>query len=45
MIDYTTQSTVTQTLVASYVCPSEINAQLTANVALGLSFAPTSYGR
>jgi prepilin-type N-terminal cleavage/methylation domain-containing protein/prepilin-type processing-associated H-X9-DG protein len=42
LIDYTTQSTVTQTKIASYLCPSEINTQLTVNGAL--SYAPSSYG-
>jgi prepilin-type N-terminal cleavage/methylation domain-containing protein len=41
MIDYTTQSTITQTKVASFLCPSEINTQLTVNGAL--SYAPSSY--
>jgi prepilin-type N-terminal cleavage/methylation domain-containing protein/prepilin-type processing-associated H-X9-DG protein len=44
MIDYTTQSTVTQTKIASYICPSEINPNLTLNATLGFSFAPTNYG-
>ncbi len=44
MLDYTTQPTVTQTKITSYLCPSEINTNLTANASLGISFAPTSYG-
>jgi prepilin-type N-terminal cleavage/methylation domain-containing protein/prepilin-type processing-associated H-X9-DG protein len=42
LTDYTTQPTITQTKVASYLCPSEINTSLTVNGAL--SYAPTSYG-
>jgi prepilin-type N-terminal cleavage/methylation domain-containing protein/prepilin-type processing-associated H-X9-DG protein len=41
LIDYTTQSTITQTKVASFLCPSEINTNLTVNGAL--SYAPSSY--
>ncbi len=41
-IDYTTQTTVTATKVASYLCPSEINTSLTVSGAN--SYAPTSYG-
>jgi prepilin-type N-terminal cleavage/methylation domain-containing protein/prepilin-type processing-associated H-X9-DG protein len=42
MIDYTTQSTVTQSLVSGFICPSEINVQTTVSGAL--FYAPTSYG-
>jgi prepilin-type N-terminal cleavage/methylation domain-containing protein/prepilin-type processing-associated H-X9-DG protein len=42
LIDYTTQTTITSTKVASFLCPSEINTALTLNG--GLYYAPTSYG-
>jgi prepilin-type N-terminal cleavage/methylation domain-containing protein/prepilin-type processing-associated H-X9-DG protein len=41
LIDYTTQTTIASTKVASYLCPSEINTQLTT--INGLTYAPSSY--
>jgi prepilin-type N-terminal cleavage/methylation domain-containing protein/prepilin-type processing-associated H-X9-DG protein len=45
-LDYTNQTTVTQTKVASFLCPSEINTQApaTSPFATGQPYAPTSYG-
>ncbi len=42
LIDYTNQSTITQTVVSSFVCPSEIYTQLTPNG--NLNYAGTNYG-
>ncbi len=41
-LDYTTQSTVTATRVAGFLCPSEINTQ--PLVTPTLTYSPTSYG-
>ena len=40
-LDYTMQSTVSQSKVATFLCPSEIKTQLA--VANGQNYAPTSY--
>jgi prepilin-type processing-associated H-X9-DG protein len=42
MTDYSMQSTVTQSYVSGFLCPSEINTGLTLNA--GLNYAPSSYG-
>ena len=41
-LDYTAQTTITQTRVATFLCPSEIRTDL--SVVNGQSYAPTSYG-
>jgi len=41
-LDYTAQTTVTQTKVATFLCPSEIQTQTT--MINGQTYAPTSYG-
>ena len=41
-LDYTAQTTVTATKIASFLCPSEINTS--SSVVNGFTYYPTSYG-